>query len=303
MSTPNDISPPVTRPYLLLVEDSPTTMAVISRNLSEHFDLISAQDGEQAWELIQSDPKIELVITDVNMPNMGGLDLLKRIRESDDPFISELPVFIMTSGGEDEKEKQEALLSGANDFITKPINPLVLKARVNVHHRLSIANRQVGAGEHRPINRAFADPLTGINNNDGLLHSGAELFHTCQQHERPLSALVISVQEFKELEEAYGLQAGESILVCVTDILQRAIRDVDTMARIGDEQFAVLLPGADQGGTQIVAERIRKKANSTAVGVKDNTVEFSVAVGVASFPNSNISTLEELLSEAKGNLS
>lgn len=303
MSAPEDIPTPLTRPYLLLVEDSPTTLAVISRNLSEHFDLISANDGEQAWELIQSDPKIELIITDVNMPNMSGIDLLKRIRGSDDPFICELPVFIMTSGDEDDKEKHEALLSGANDFITKPINPLVLRARVNVHHRLSIANRQIGAGKHRPINRSFADPLTGLNNRDGLLHIGAEAFHACQINERPLSALLVNVQELKELEEAYGLQASESILVCVADILQKAIRDVDTVGRIGERLFAALLPGTDQSGTRIIAERVKKKANSATVGVKGSTVEFSVLVGVASYPDSGINSLDDLLNTAENNLS
>ena len=105
-------------PLLLLVEDSPTTTALLSKFLGASFRLLHATDGANAWQLLQKHPDIALVITDIHMPNMTGHQLLVKIRRSDESHHKNMPVIVMATP-EGNEDRNLAFLNGANDFITK----------------------------------------------------------------------------------------------------------------------------------------------------------------------------------------
>jgi len=288
------------RPYLLVVEDSPTTMAVIAKHLAGHFDFISAKNGEEAWQLLQNDPKIELVITDINMPKLSGFELLERIRQSENKQISELPVFIMTTN-DDSKEKDEALLKGANDFITKPINPLVLRARVNVHHKVSTVIRQQQAPSAKDQDKG-TDLLTDLNTKERLIELAESKVTESLEHGNPLTLLLIEIENFKAIDEAHGLQAGESVLANVAKLLKKLIRDVDIAARIGDDRFAVVLSNTKQLGTTLVAQRIRTTIERTSVDIGGKSINISASIGISMIPDDIAKTISGLLEIAANRL-
>lgn len=154
-------------PLLLLAEDSMTTAALLSKYLGGSYRLLHAKDGLEAWDMLEINPDIALVIADIHMPNMNGHQLLVKIRKSKNLHYKTLPVIVMTTA-EDNVDRNLAFLNGANDFVTKPIDEMEIVARVNVHYRLGKEIRElakrpnfVGAIQ-RAIEFAPGDKQAGI---------------------------------------------------------------------------------------------------------------------------------------------
>lgn len=289
------------RPCLLVVEDSPTTMAVLSKHLSGHFEVIGAKDGEEAWKLLQRNSSIELVITDVNMPNMSGFELLRHIRESDKPEISGLPVFIMTTD-DDESEKHQALVNGANDFITKPINPLVLRARVNVHHKAAqVADKD--KRQKKLEDDPTLDPLTGFHNTETFLSIAKQEIDSTRKNKKPLALFLVEIERFREIDEQYGIQAAENTLLAVAKVIAKITRGVDIIARIGDCRFAILLPDTKRLSTTMVSQRIRTTIEKTKVETGDQSFNITASIGIAVLPDDQSETIQQLLDLADGRIS
>jgi len=289
------------RPYLLVVEDSPTTMAVISKHLAGYFDLVGATNGEEAWQLLQSDAKIELVITDVNMPKLSGFELLQRIRESDNQRIAGLPVFIMTTN-DDESGKEQALIKGANDFVTKPINPLVLRARVNVHHKVSRISREANSVGDTNTGSASKDPQTGLYTKEGLIERAEDEVTDSLGSGKPLALLLVKIENLEALEEKHGSEATDEIITTVTRLLNKLIRDVDIAARIEQDKFALVLPNTKQLGTTLVGQRVRTTIERTTVITGATMIEITASIGIAMIPDDQARTISGLLEIAGARL-
>ena len=124
-------------PTILIVDDSPTIRAVVSKALKSNFTIIQASDGEEAWNILKNNNDIELVVTDLMMPKMDGFALVSRIRtDRGSPHLHSLPIIVVTTL-EDANAKLRALLSGANDFITKNTETAELQARVLARYKLA----------------------------------------------------------------------------------------------------------------------------------------------------------------------
>jgi CheY-like chemotaxis protein len=157
------------KPHILIAEDSLTSIAVISRDLRDNYYIIHARDGQEAWEILQTDNTIDMVVTDIHMPKMTGHQLLVKIRKSKNTRIANVPVILITTA-EDSADRNLAFLNGANDFLNKPIDSMELVARVNVHHKLSTtirslsdkANRQFVGAITRSIEFGPGDKQAGI---------------------------------------------------------------------------------------------------------------------------------------------
>src|SRR5579863_7504945 len=128
-------------PTLLIVDDDPDILRVVRFYLSKHrYRILAAENGKAALDLLHKDPTVELILSDVMMPEMSGLELLKAVR--DDPFFADIPVILISAEGETSK-KVAGLNLGADDFITKPFNFDELTARVRNHLRLRRLQREV----------------------------------------------------------------------------------------------------------------------------------------------------------------
>lgn len=283
-----------TRPYILVVEDSPTTLAVITRNLSEQFDIISATDGQKAWDILHTDKKIELVITDINMPEMSGQELLQKLREDKDKHLATMPVFVMTANDGDE-DKHLAFINGANDFITKPIDPLELQARVNVHHRLIMTIRELETSQVKLEQLARTDPLTGMLNRRVIFERGRAIISQAKRYNTSFSIIVIDIDYFKKINDSHGHHGGDEILIIVSNLLISLTRDIDTMARIGGEEFAILLPDTSRLGAAVLAERMCASVDNKKIKVDGKDVHVTISAGVASYPTEKIENFEDIM--------
>lgn len=139
MQTTPDAKTPI-----LIVDDSRTVRASLSKVLSPNFSIIEAVDGEDGWKKLQVNATIKLVITDIMMPVLDGYGLICRIRGAESERLKMIPIIVVTSA-EDEISRERAHACGANNFIVKPARPEDLIERVNFHTEANLAGKQITA--------------------------------------------------------------------------------------------------------------------------------------------------------------
>ena len=280
-----------------MVEDSLTSVAVISRDLREFYTLLHARDGEVAWEMLLADPRIELVITDVQMPRLTGQQLLKLIRQSPIARIRNLPVIVMTTA-EDMSEKHLAFLNGANDFLNKPVDSLELQARVNVHHRLSRTIYELEVSQEALAELATTDSLTKLKNRRLFYTQAEQNLIACRRYGKDMSLLLLDIDHFKKVNDTFGHHAGDEVLVAVAQLLGQMVRGVDTAARFGGEEFAVLLPETNRLGAAVLGERIRAAIEREQIVVEGRNVPITVSIGITTLAAEDVESIDQLLNIA-----
>jgi diguanylate cyclase (GGDEF)-like protein len=284
-------------PKILLVEDSQTTRALLSKYLAGYYELLHAPDGQVAWELLSARADIELVITDIQMPRMTGQQLLVAIRKSNAERFRNLPVIVMTTA-DDNTDRNLAFLNGANDFITKPIDEFELQARVNVHQRLARTIRELEASRHALALQAATDPLTQLKNRRAFFDNADKFFSQARRYHTDLSVMLLDIDHFKRINDTHGHHGGDEALSHLAAVLSRMIRSEDTVARIGGEEFGVLMPDTNRLGAAVLAERMRAAAEREPFVLAGRTVNITVSIGIASFGPDGQDSFDQLMSAA-----
>ena len=282
------------QPSVLLVEDSATTATMLTKYLDERYTLIQANDGQQALELIKEDNNIGLVLTDINMPKLTGHQLLVEIRRSKDPKINQIPVIVMTQT-DDDTDRNLAFLNGASDFINKPIDELEINARVNVHYSLSNTIRELEASRQALQQQATSDPLTGLKNRRAFFDQANECMAMHKRYGSTYSIIMLDIDFFKDINDNHGHNVGDNILVAVATVLPQLTRGVDTVARIGGEEFAILLPDTNRLGTAVIAERVRASIENHNFDSGGTNINLTVSIGVASQDAEHVDNVGDLM--------
>lgn len=229
------------RPRILIADDSRVIRKVITQILKQDFDLIEKEDGESAWQTLQSDP-VDVVISDMEMPRMDGCALLSRLRASDRPVLQNMPVIVIT-GAEDEATKSRAFECGATDFITKPIDRIELLARIRGQAKLEQTNRRLSA----IAASGLEDPETGLSNKRGLLKQGASDLAYARRHETGLAVIRLNVV------------VTEGSLAAAGAHLRSRMREEDTLGYLGNNAFAILSPCAGREEAMLLSARLRQE--------------------------------------------
>jgi len=234
------------RPRILIVDDVPENIEVLGEILTDNFDLQCAFSGPEALELAAELP--DLILLDVLMPGMDGFEVCACLKAT--AATAEIPVIFITAKNDPEAE-MAAFAAGAVDFITKPVNPVTARARIQTHLTLKRQKDLLRA-------QAMVDGLTGIANrrffDERLL---AEWGHV-QRHQRSLAILMIDIDHFKGYNDHYGHQAGDNCLRRVATTLGASMqRAHDLAARYGGEEFICMLPECDLQGAITKAEALR----------------------------------------------
>ena len=269
---------------LLIVGDDENNRDLLSSRLAgSGYAVDIAGDGIDALAKIRG-AQYDLVLLDQIMPGMSGLDLLQLLRATHSP--ADLPV-IMVSSAEHRDPALQALSDGANDYVTKPVDMPVVAARVHAQLQRARQERAARESEQR------MDAVTGLGNR---LHLLEQLSARIEDH--PVSLLLLDLDAFKVVNDSFGHSAGDRILCEIGVRLREAVRACDLVARIGGDEFAILLD--ESAAPDSFAERIRTEV-ARPIPIMGRRVSIGVSIGMVSGASGSTpaGTAEDLLCDAE----
>jgi diguanylate cyclase (GGDEF)-like protein len=254
---------------ILIVDDEKSNLDILGSILSPMYNLLVTRSGTRALELA-NEHKPDLILLDVIMPEISGFDVIKELKECED--TNRIPVIFITGLTSTENEEKGFFL-GAVDYITKPFNKSIVKARVNTHIKI--------VDQFRTIERiGLIDPLTKIANRRGVENRFDVEWGRAIRENRPISFLIMDIDKFKDYNDTYGHQQGDVALQTFAEVATDSLmRATDLVARWGGEEFVVLLPNTYIDGAVEIAERMRKNIEEVKI-YNDAEVETRITVSI-----------------------
>lgn len=246
------------------------------------------QCGEDALEAFKS-TAYDLIITDTLLGGpMSGLALVREVRQGSEKK-KRIPILVLSSLS-DVARKIEALRSGANDYVSKPVIEAELAARVRNLITSKKLQDQVEAQQTRLEEMAMTDSLTSLYNRHCLNEIAPRYISEAGRHDLPLSLVVIDLDDFKDVNDTYGHNAGDQILVEVAALLKKCCRQEDIAARFGGEEFLLMLPHCNGPDAAKKAEALREKIES----LNPNGIRVTASFGVSQLPGGGLLSFEEV---------
>lgn len=286
------------RPKLLIVDDQPTNVRVLHQLFRFECDVFMATSGEQAISVCRTQLP-DLVLLDVVMDDIDGHEVCRRLKA--DPLTLDIPIIFITAKGEQDDEAF-GLELGAVDFISKPFNPVIVRARVKTHLTLKLQGDYLRS-------LAMLDGLTGIPNRRKFESALTAAWAQACRDSLPLSLVMIDVDFFKKYNDHYGHQEGDTCLQRVAMALAGSLnRPYDLLARYGGEEFICILPGAGLDSAVKIAQRLQRAVAELGIEhvASDVAEHVTISLGVASTtpvcaenPSVLIAAADERLYDAK----
>ncbi|MDX2506838.1 MAG: diguanylate cyclase [Gammaproteobacteria bacterium] len=237
-----------TKPVILIVDDVPANIQVLAACLRDKYRIKVATDGLRCLELVHNESEIDLILLDIEMPGMDGYEVCQQLK--DDSATQDLPVIFVTVNDQEEDEER-GLQLGAVDYITKPIRPSIVAARVNTHITLKQQRDRLAA-------MATHDQLTGLYNRHFLMVSAIKKISRSKRQHCPLSLIMMDIDRFKSINDQYGHPAGDAVLQAVSALIVKQCRGEDIVTRFGGEEFVILLDNCELQAAQYKAETFRQ---------------------------------------------
>ncbi len=265
---------------VLVAEDDPMFRTILKRWLETWgYPVTIAEDGEQAWAILQQEAQPELLILDWVMPGVDGAELCHRIRARQ---RAPYQYILLVTAKDNTDDVVAGLDAGADDYLTKPFERNELRARLRVGKRiLTLQDGLIRAREDLRF-QATHDALTGIWNRRAVFDL---LQRELERATRSLSAtglLMLDLDHFKEVNDTYGHLAGDAVLREAAARVIQVVRSYDLVGRHGGEEFLVVLPGCDSNQVLQSAERVRAIIEATPIIVDRFAIRVTVSVGATS---------------------
>ena len=293
---------------ILVVDDEAATRALLRALLTEMgHEVHEAVDGREALDIaLERQPQI--MIVDWMMPKMDGIELTKSLRQT--KVGAGIYVLLLTAFEEDDR-LIEAFESGVDDYMTKPLRPRVLTARLRAAQRLIRLQREVEhdtaeirrfAAELAVTNRrlqeaALTDALTGFPNRRYAMERLQQEWSGAARAKRPLSCMVIDLDKFKVINDSYGHDVGDAALRQIAAAVKGALRAQDVICRVGGDEFLVICPDTLLSAAIAAAERIRRAVDTVPVVADMLRLKGSVSIGVA-MRDDSMSGIDALIKRA-----
>jgi diguanylate cyclase (GGDEF)-like protein len=270
---------------ILIVDDSSTSILINAKVIKKHYPftkILTAKNGKEALEKIEENKDIKLIMTDYEMPEMDGMELIQNIRNKHN--IDE-KIIIAISGAEEKETSLMLLRVGANDFLHKPITEEELMCRMDNNIKTIMLIEEIK-------DMAYKDALTKLYNRRYFFEIAHKMFLTAKRENKPISILMFDIDHFKNLNDRYGHQTGDLAIQKTAQILQNNIRKNDIACRYGGEEFVIFLYDCDLNFARLIGEKIRKTIeNLTLIDNENREIRYTISVGI----NNKGETLEEVI--------
>lgn len=270
---------------ILIADDDVITQKMIQKMFTRKgYPVVSVGDGSEAWKVLK-DRYFPIVITDWHMPKMSGIELCQKIRENTFPGY----VFVILLTSRDAKSDIiEGLEAGADDYLTKPLDYHELTARLKAAERILTLERSLQESNDS-LKKAveeikllsITDALTGAYNRRYMLEYMEVELKRSKRYKHSFSFIMCDLDHFKTVNDSFGHEAGDQVLIEFVKSLKEVIRDdLDLVFRYGGEEFAVVLPVTNISEAKILAERLRKHIEQKRINLKDQTIQITASFGI-----------------------
>ena len=271
----------------LVVDDSSTARKYTADLLRLYqFNVVEAEDGTEALDVIDREKDVRLVITDYHMPRMDGFQLIKAIRRTH--AREKLAIIGISSVGSSTLSAR-FIKSGANDFLNKPflLEEFFCRVQMNVDVLDQLAELREAA---------TIDFLTGVRNRRSFYEVAGPLFAAARRGHAKVTIALIDIDHFKDINDQHGHDVGDVVLAGVAELLAGEVRGTDVLARLGGEEFCILaLNILETEGVHHYFDRLRQMFEDTAIETPVGPFKVQISIGVC---DQMKGTLDEMIADA-----
>ncbi|MDD1621236.1 MAG: diguanylate cyclase [Methylococcaceae bacterium] len=275
---------------ILVVDDSKTIRQVVAECLKTMgHEVVYAESGEQCLDYL-SGHDADLVLMDVEMPGLNGVEATKTIRDL--KKADWFPIIFLTSRNDDDTFCN-GIAAGGDAYLPKPLNPLRLQFTVLameriyvMRQRLQKTQRELETANLELERLSYYDQLTGLANRRNFDSTLDRQFALARRNKSPMSLIICDIDYFKIYNDNYGHQQGDHCLAQVGRLIsEQVVRPTDLACRYGGEEFTVILPDTGLQGARQVAEKIRKRVFDSQIPHAGSKVapSVSLSLGVATY--------------------
>ena len=282
-------------PRILVVEDDRVTREYVSGLLrGAGMSVRALESGSAAVDLARHG-KVDLVLLDVVMPGISGVDVCRMIKSvTADSFV---PVILVTAKA-DTASRVEGLRIGADDYVCKPFDERELLARIEGMLRIKKMHDEVNKARSRLQELAVRDDLTGLFNFRYLHTRLHEEFKRAERYREPLACAMIDIDGFKGFNDDYGHDVGDQVIRGVARRLEESLREIDVVARYGGDEFLLILPSTHFSGALTVADRTWRSVGERPFEINGAPLKVTCSIGVALYPSRDVGSKDEVLKAA-----
>tara|TARA_B100000575_G_C23139100_1_gene662441 strand:+ start:1503 stop:2951 length:1449 start_codon:yes stop_codon:yes gene_type:complete len=272
------ISEEISDSIILIVDDNDSNRDLLQRRLRLYdFECVQASGGNEALSIL-SKQKIDLVLLDVLMPDMNGIEVLNAIRNSE--LQSDLPV-IMVSGFDDVRSVAKCIAIGASDYLSKPVDGVVLGAKVVAALERKALRKKSNELMDQLTIQATTDQLTGIRNRRSIYEKLDSLIQSSKDNSSNFGIILLDIDFFKSVNDTFGHHAGDMVLIEAAERFSQNIRSNDFIGRQGGEEFLALIDDIEINEITQIAERVRKSIESSVINVEGTEIKITISGGIA----------------------
>jgi len=280
---------------ILVVDDVKTNINILVDLLAEDYDILVALDGKTALETVDEE-RVDLILLDIMMPLMNGYEVCKILKQN--AKTKDIPIIFITAMS-DEESIEKAYLVGGSDYITKPFKPRELLARVKKELQVQTLIQELEMSQEKLKLLASTDSLTNLYNRRYFSKVSEHILDLAKREDEPVSLIMMDIDNFKAINDTYGHQVGDEVLITLSNRLRESQRKSDIVCRYGGEEFVVLLPNTMLDGAKVVAEKIREDIETIKLHTLDNkSISFTVSLGVSMVKIKEERNLEVVLKKA-----
>lgn len=287
---------------ILVVDDKESLRQLVAAHVEDnHHTVIGAENGLEALEIFSKHP-IDLILMDVEMPGMDGFETTKRFRALSKKHW--IPI-IFLSGMTSDSHYQKGIEAGGDDYLTKPVRPVILKAKLMAMERIIKIRDDLQHANETLEQINLTDPLTQIPNRRGFDEFAARIWGDSSRKQTPVCIIMIDIDHFKLYNDNYGHIEGDNCLKKVSHALAQSIqRPCDMVARFGGEEFIAILPDTRLEGGKILAEKMRDNIEKLGITHKHSPLNevITISIGVSSCLNPRNTAITDLIASADKSL-
>ena len=276
-------------PTVLIVDDMATNLEVLSKLLKTDYHVKVAKSGQKALEIANSDDKPDLILLDIEMPEMDGYEVCRQLKSN--PSTNSIPVIFLTAR-DSQSDEEFGLNLGAVDYIAKPYNPTIVKIRVRNHMALKLKSDWLEK-------LSMMDGLTNVPNRRYFDNEYDKYFKQAIRESQNLFIVMIDVDDFKAYNDHYGHGKGDECLIKIAHTLQSNLkRPMDILARYGGEEFVILLKDIEDAGALQVVQDLVESIEQLGIKHAFSSASKNVTISAGLSKHARGLTKESLLTNA-----